>query len=232
MDLSPSALLGLLQWCDSFFPAGGYSQSFGLEEAVREGAVRNGEELFQWIRSRMIHSVLPGEGPIFHAAYEAALAGDLDAVSDWDARGLAIRVPWESREGSRAMGVRWIRMAAEVYPSEWTRTCREALTDGRLRGDPAVAFALGGAAAGRGLLPTFWGYLYVASAGQVSCGLRLLPVGQGEGQRMLSRLWPELVAPMQERGIARPSEAISSFSPGQEIRAMRHEIAETRLFQS
>jgi urease accessory protein len=233
MDLSAEALLGLLQWCDSFFPAGGYAHSFGLEEAVRDGTVREAEGLFRSIRSKLIHSVFPGECVVLRTSYEAALQQDLVTVSRLDEQGIAMRLPMEFREGGRAMGRRWIQMTADLYPSPWTLRCLDALKEGKLRGDPSVAFALAGAAAGRALLPTVVGYLYGIASGQVSAGLRLLPIGQGEGQRILSRLWKEIC---EERGL----EAIllergatpASFQPALEIRAMRHETAEMRLFQS
>ncbi len=232
MDLSVKDLLGLLQWCDSFFPAGGYAHSFGLEEAVRDGAIRDGERLFGWIRAKLIHSVFPGESVLLRAAYQAALRKDLHSLSRFDEEGMAMRLPMEFREGSRAMGRRWIQMTADLYPTSWTKACLEALGEGRLRGDPAVAFALAGVAAGRPLVPTLIGYVYGVASGQVSAGLRLLPIGQTEGQRILQRLWGELTESRIKEIFSDPLPAPASFLPAAEIRGMRHETAEMRLFQS
>jgi urease accessory protein len=233
MDLSAKDLLSLLQWCDSLFPAGAYAHSFGLEEAVRDGSVRDGEGLFRFIRAKMIHSVFPGECVLLRAAYEAALRQDLTALSTLEEEGIAMRLPMEFREGSRAIGRRWIQMTADLYPSPWTRGCLEALGAGRLRGDPAVAFALTGAAAERPLVPTLIGYVYGIASGQVSAGLRLLPIGQGEGQRILARLWREICEEgALEKAISARDVAPASFQPALEIRGMRHETAEMRLFQS
>lgn len=233
MNLSPQDLLGLLQWCDSLFPAGGYAHSFGLEEAVREGAVREGEGLFRSIRAKMIHSVFPGECVLIRKAYEAAVRADLKSLSLLDEEGMAMRLPMEFREGSRAIGRRWIQMTADLYPSSWTRGCLEALKEGQLRGDPAVAFALAGVAAERPMVPTLIGYLYGMASGQVSAGLRLLPIGQGEGQRILARLWREICeGGTLERVFSESDARPASFQPALEIRSMRHEMAEMRLFQS
>lgn len=232
MDLSARDLLGLLQWCDSFFPAGGYAHSFGLEEAVRDGTVRDGEGLFRSIRAKLIHSVFPGECVLLRAAYEAALQQDLETLSALDEKGIAMRLPTEFREGGRAMGRRWLQMTADLYSSLWTKKCLQALGEGKLRGDPSVAFALAGAAAGRPLLPTVIGYLYGIASGQVSAGLRLLPIGQTEGQRILQRLWGELTEGRIKEIFSDPLPAPSSFLPAAEIRGMRHEMAEMRLFQS
>lgn len=143
-----------------------------------------------------------------------------------------MRLPREHQEGGRAIGRRWIQMTADLYPGRWANRCLEALSHGRLRGDPAVAFALAGAAAGRPLIPTLIGYLYGVASGQVSAGLRLLPMGQGEGQRILHQVLSvlgEADGPMAER----MEEAVPfSFQPALEIRGMRHETAEMRLFQS
>jgi urease accessory protein len=233
MNLSPKDLLGLLQWCDSLFPAGGYAHSFGLEEAVRDGTVRDGEGLFRSIRAKMAHSVFPGECVLIRKAYAAAVQADLKTLSALDEEGMAMRLPMEFREGSRAIGRRWIQMTADLYPSSWTRGCLEALGEGRLRGDPAVAFALAGAASERALVPTLIGYLYGTASGQVSAGLRLLPIGQGEGQRILARLWREICDEGTLEKVLSESDATpASFQPALEIRSMRHEMAEMRLFQS
>lgn len=233
MNLSPQDLLGLLQWCDSLFPAGGYAHSFGLEEAVREGAVRDGEGLFRSIRAKMIHSVFPGECVLIRKAYEAAARVDLMSLFLLDEEGMAMRLPMEFREGGRAIGRRWIQMTADLYPSSWTRGCLEALKKGSLQGDPAVAFALAGIAAGRPMVPTLIGYLYGMGSGQVSAGLRLLPIGQGEGQRILARLWREICeGGALEQVLSERDAAPASFQPALEIRSMRHEMAEMRLFQS
>jgi len=233
MNLSPQDLLTLLQWCDSLFPAGSYAHSFGLEEAVREGRVRDGEGLFQSIRAKLIYAVFPGESVLLRAAYDAALQQDLAALSALDEAGMAMRLPMEFREGGRAIGRRWIQMTADLYPTSWTKRCLEALAEGRLRGDSAVAFALAGVAAERPFIPTLIGYVYGVASSQVSAGLRLLPIGQGEGQRILDRLWREVCdAGMLETVVSQSDATPASFQPALEIRSMRHEMAEMRLFQS
>ncbi|MBI3803894.1 MAG: hypothetical protein HY282_09050 [Nitrospirae bacterium] len=232
MDLSVRALFGLMQWCDSLFPAGGYAHSFGLEEAVRDKTVHNGDTLFLWIRSKLLYAVVPGEGVLLRQAHAAALREALDSVCQLDAEGLAIRLAREHREGGRAIGRRWIQMTADLYPTGWTARCLQALADGALRGDPAVAFALAGAASGRPALPTLAGYFYGVASGQVSAGLRLLPIGQGEGQRILHRIWEMLEAATALEEIVAEETVPSSFQPALEIRGMRHEAAEMRLFQS
>lgn len=233
MNLSAKDLFSLLQWCDSFFPAGGYAHSFGLEEAVRDGTVRDGEGLFRSIRAKLIHAVFPGEAVLLRSAYEAAVRQDLPGLYRLDEEGIAMRLPMEFREGGRAMGRRWIQIAADLYPTPWTKKCLQGLGEGKLRGDPSVAFALAGTAAGRPLLPTVIGYLYGIASGQVSAGLRLLPMGQGEGQRILARLWREICESGALEGLLVESVAVpASFQPALEIRGMRHETAGMRLFQS
>jgi urease accessory protein len=107
------------------------------------------------------------------------------------------------------------------------------LKEGQLRGDPAVAFALAGVASERALVPTLIGYVYGMASGQVSAGLRLLPIGQGEGQRILARLWREICEEgMLEKVLSESDATPASFQPALEIRSMRHEMAEMRLFQS
>ena len=72
-------------------------------------------------------------------------------------------------------------------------------------------------------------YLYQTATGLMSAALKLLPIGQREGQRLLDG-WMSVIAELS--GQAQPDTTMTSWSPVQDIYAMRHSRLESRLFRS
>ena len=78
---------------------------------------------------------------------------------------------------------------------------------------------------------TLLAYLYTVLTGLVAAALRLVPLGQSDGQRLLHELAPlsrELIA---QYSALRPEDAWSA-TPGLEIRSMQHERLYSRLCRS
>ena len=74
-------------------------------------------------------------------------------------------------------------------------------------------------------------YLYVVLTGLIGAALRLVPLGQSDGQRLLHELAPlglDLIA--QYSGL-QPEEAWNT-TPGLDIRSMQHERLYSRLYRS
>jgi urease accessory protein len=72
-------------------------------------------------------------------------------------------------------------------------------------------------------------FLYQSAAGFVSAAMRLCSIGQREGQQVLEEWLPVIDRISREVGI---DERMSSWSPVQDIYAMRHGRLEWRLFRS
>jgi urease accessory protein len=72
-------------------------------------------------------------------------------------------------------------------------------------------------------------FLYQTAAGFVSAAMKLLPIGQREGQRLLAQ-WTPLFIELSRR-IPIKTDMLS-WSPIQDIYAMRHGRLESRLFRS
>jgi urease accessory protein len=94
-----------------------------------------------------------------------------------------------------------------------------------------VAFGLIASAKGWEAQATASALLYAACAQLVGAALRLMPLGQLAGQRILWNLRPVIarLAVAAENGAA---DEIWSFVPGIEIAAMQHAQLSARLFRS
>ncbi len=100
-------------------------------------------------------------------------------------------------------------------------------------GPCAYPVAVAAAAAGHGiaLVPALAAYLHALAANLISAGVRLIPLGQTDGQRVLAALEP-LIAAAAARALTTPLEEVGSAAFRADLASLRHETQYTRLFRS
>lgn len=211
-----AALLQLAQWLSPAFPVGGFAHSQGLDWAIAEGRLRTAGDLAGWLADVLAH----GAGRSDAILLCLALGGEapLDALADL-ARALA---PGRERlEETEAQGAAFAAAVAAV------RGGAAAV------GDPGALpypLAVGVAARGLGLPPALvaaW-WLQAVACNLVQVAVRLVPLGQSEGQRVLAGLRPLILRLAAEAAEAGP-EDIGSASFGADLAGMLHETQEVRL---
>lgn len=225
------AFLALLQLADGLFPAGGFAHSFGLETYAQEGRVRDRAGLEAFVRAHLELAAGPCDAVATAHAVRRAAAADLAGLLALDARLEAMKCVPELRAASRQMGRQTLRVAAALGDDAILSTLARAVDEGTAPGHHALAF---GAALGRaGATPeaAAAAYLYSTAALLVGAGLRLIALGQLDGQRVLAALGP-LVARLAADAAARAVDDMWSFTPGLELASLRHAALEARLFRS
>ncbi|MEW6247880.1 MAG: urease accessory UreF family protein [Nitrospirota bacterium] len=224
------SLLRGLRFIDSFFPSGGYAFSSGLEAAVQGGAVRNVDDLSRYVKDLFRGGIRRREAVAVAVAHQAVATGRLEAALKVDRELDAMKIGRESRMASRQMGRQVIRVAADQFREHrLLEEFRTAIEEDRTPGHLPVSIGLALAACGWTRTDTIAAYLYQTAVGFVSAAMKLLPVGQREGQRLLESwalLLTELSRQVQGRSV------LMSWSPVQDIYAMRHSRLESRLFRS
>ena len=231
MKASGSRLLSLLQFGDSAFPAGGYAHSFGLESYCQSGVVRDATSLARFLMTQLEGSTGPCDATAAARALGAMQAGDRDECRSLDEIVEAMKPVREFREGSRQMGRQTLRVATALTGDASLAAYLEEVTAGGAPGHHAVAFGMAGGLLGWTGLEAATAFLYSTSALLVGAALRLLPIGQVEGQRVLWGLHP-VVERLGREAAAREAADLWSFTPGIDIEGMRHERLEARLFRS
>jgi len=229
--MDTEALAVLLQFTDGLFPAGGYAHSFGLETYVQEGTVRDRDGVLAFLRAHLEGSAGPGDAVAVVLALDLSRADDLAGLVALDARLDAMRPAAELREASRQMGRQTLRVAASLTEAPLLRRLHDEAEAGRTSGHHPVVFGAVGGAAGWTHMAAALGYLHAAAAVVVGAALRLLPLGQLEGQRLLATVRPLMVR-LAEGAASATADDLWGFTPGIDAASMRHAQLEARLFRS
>jgi urease accessory protein len=221
------ALSTLLIWFSPAFPIGAFSFSHGLEWAVEQGDVADRESLEGWLRSLISHGSGWTDACLFALAHRAAVDGQWKKLSAIAALGEALQPTAERRLESGMQGAAFQR----AVMTGWTNAALEHLA-GNTRSTP-LAVVAGVAAAGAGALrlPAVTAYLTGFAQNLVSAVVRLAPIGQSDGLRVLAALQP-LIARTAERATRAKPADIGGFAFRSDIASMRHETQGTRLFRS
>lgn len=226
-----ASTLALLQVADSQFPAGTFAHSYGLEQLVRDGWVRDVPALDSAVRSIIELQSAQSDARAVVRARVAAEAGDLASLCSTDAALFRMKAAEEARAASVATGTRLLR---EVVPHDESATltafCAE-VSAGRTPGTHPVAFGVVGAALG---IPAqaLAGALVLGSATVLlSAAMRLFSVSHRDVQGILHRLRP-LIAEVAGEAAASAETPFAASHPLQEIASMRHRDARARFFAS
>lgn len=228
--MNTQSLLEGLRFVDSFFPSGGYAFSSGLEAAVQGGAVKNSDQLARYVEDFLRGGMSRREVLAVKIANVAGAEGMISSALEMDRRLDATKLSRESRMASRQMGRQVIRVAADQIKAKSILTAyRDEVESARAPGHLAVTFGLTLGVCGWGSEEAAVAFLYQTAAGFVSAAMRLTPLGQHEAQRILGE-WLPLIERISKESDS--SEAMSSWSPIQDIYSMRHGSLEWRLFRS
>ncbi len=225
------AWLAVLQFADGLFPAGGFAHSFGLETYAQEGAVRDRAGLEAFVAAHLEGSAGPCDAVAAAAAVRLAAARDVTGWVALDERLEAMKAVPETRAASRQMGRQTLRVAAALGPDPFMADLARAVEDGLTPGHHAAVFGAALGRAGAGPEVVAGAYLHSTAALLVGAGLRLVALGQVDGQRVLGAMRPR-IARLASAAAAATAADMWSFNPGLELAGLRHAALEARLFRS
>ena len=229
MSIDP--LLSLLQFADGLFPTGGYAHSFGLEYYVQAGVVRDPAGVEEFVRAHLGGTAGPCDAVAVVSALALGELEDLDGCLALDETLDAMKPVKEFRDASRQMGRQTLRVAAALAGHPMLRAFSESVDSGRTPGHHSLAYGLAGSAFGWAREAAARAYLYSTTALLVGAALRLLPIGQLDGQRILWAAGP-LIARLAREAAGKGPADLWSFAPGIEIAGMRHARLDARLFRT
>ena len=220
-----TAELRLWQLISPALPVGAYAYSAGLETAVHRGWVSDEESFARWSGGQLRHALSALDVPLLGRLMAAWSAADGAAVEYWTGWLLASRETAELRAEDRHLGRALARLLVDLGESRahgWDRDGE--VTWATLFALAAVAWKIPPEAAARGYL---WAWL----ENQVAAAVKLVPLGQSAGQRVLLRLADD-IEPAVAGGLDLPEDDIGAGAPGLALASSWHETQYTRLFRS
>ena len=226
-ELSPTALMMLMQLASPALPVGGFSYSEGLEAAVEHGLVHDEASAQTWLIDQLLLVQARSDLAVLAQAMAAWAQPDvprLQQLNDWL---LQTRETHEMRLQTEQMGrslVDWLRNQAQADAARLS-ICTA------LPPTWPLAFALAlhthQAPVRDGLLASAFGW----AENMVQAALKSVPLGQRSGQRILAALSaaiPEAVSHAMGLG----DDDRQAFAPRLAILSARHETQYSRLFRS
>jgi len=217
----PAALQRLLTWLSPAFPVGAFAWSAGLETAIMDGRVTDSRSLQSWLDGALAHGGLRTDAIVLAHAFrataeQAALAGLAELY-------IALTPAAERRAETLMTGDAFV-IAARAWPADVFE---------RLPQPCPYPIAVGATAAAHqiGERDTLLAFLTAAIHGQVSVAVRLVPLGQTAGLRVMAALEPA-IAQLAAFALTAGLADLGSIAYAADIAQMRHEMLEPRIFSS
>jgi urease accessory protein len=223
--VTDSDLFRLMAWTSPAYPVGGFSYSHGIEMAVEEGRLRKQADLVAYIASVLRQGAGRVDAVLFAQAHAA---NDEDALDEIAELAAAWRGTAETALEATQQGGSFASVTVSCWPDP-----RFAAFAARHRGRLSHAVAFGAAAgmAGIPLRPALFAFLQGFCANLVSAGVRLIPLGQTDGQIATAALLP-IITECADAALTTSLEELGTASPLLDMLSMRHETQYTRLFRS
>lgn len=227
--LDESGLYRLMSWLSPGYPVGAFSYSHGVEYAVEAGLVTDGEGLRRWIEGIIRHGTGRIDVDLFRDSWRAAQGeGDLAAIVELAG---ALRGTAEMALESASQGAAFLDAVLATAQDPKVLDAMTRLAQLERKPAYAVAVAVAAASCGVPLRPSLAAFLQAVAANLVSAGVRLVPLGQSDGQRALARLEP-VILDAADAALSRDPEDLGAAVPMVDWCSMQHETQYTRLFRS
>jgi urease accessory protein len=227
----PLALLRLQSWLSPAFPTGSYSYSHGVEWAVEAGDVHDRASLVDWLQADLCYGTGRNEAICFAEAWDCAISDDRAKLFDVAELAAAFRGTSELALESSQQGAAGLAILCRIWPDPLLDWLSERLRERHVQ--PVLAVVLGARSARQGVpvsfaLPAFLqGYV----ANLVTAGVRLIPLGQTDGQLAIAEL-EEAVLTASGNTEKATIDDLGSAAFMVDLASMAHETQYTRLFRS
>jgi len=224
-------LLRLMAWLSPSFPVGAYAYSHGAESAVETGRISNREDASAWIGFVLEYGSGRVDADLFVGAYLAAEENNADKFVEVASWADALKGTAELGLESRAQGQAFLDAVQGAWPDQRREQFCAALKNADVLPSYATAVAVAAAFAGVGLQAALGAYLHGFSANIASAIVRLVPLGQSDGQKIIAAM-----EPVVERALANALERDPADTGSAAFMvdwlSMKHETQYSRLFRS
>ena len=206
-------LITVMQWMSPAFPIGAFAYSHGLEWAIYKGRVSNGEKLHKWITDLIEYGSLRTDAIFISLILRGHDPNEMNELA------MALCPAGERLLETKLQGSAFAKVIKDVWQQDI----------GELSLPIAVALAAKNQSIEQNLiLPA---YLHAFCSNLISVAIRLIPIGQTEGQRIMAELSSKILNLVQTASESEIDD-LNSACFISDVSAMEHEYLEPRIFKT
>jgi urease accessory protein len=226
--LPHAALYRLMTWLSPAYPIGAFSYSGGIEWAVEAGDITDAETLGHWLEAALRVGTGASDGIFFCHTHRAMTHGDPAALAETAALAAAFVPTRERYQETTTLGRAFLEVTRAAWPCPAFEQLQQYWT-----GPVTYPIAVGAACAGHAipLAPALHAFITAVTSNWISAGVRLIPLGHTDSQRLMKALEPA-VAAVAQRALSAALDDLCSATFRADIAGARHETQYTRLFRS
>lgn len=224
--MDSAELYRLMVWLSPSYPVGSFSYSHGLEWLVESGAIADKDSLASWLADLITLGSGRNDAILFAESWR--MAGDEKALCRICELASAFSPSAERALETEAQGDAF----CDVTRRTWSSATLDRLAE--IYPFPVcypVAVGIAAADHKLTLAASLRAYMHAFAANLVSAGVRLVPLGHSDGQRVMQMMEAPVEAAArtgEEAGLS----ALGGSTVMADIASMKHETQYTRLFRS
>jgi urease accessory protein len=222
MDTTIESRIALLQAFDPLFPTGAYTMSGGMETYTQKGLVHDKPTLVSYLKAQVC--ILPyGDLGVCAKTAQGEDFIFLDSLC------AAMKQPFEIRTGSEKICTRFLKTQGGLcdYPS--LAAYRQAIKLEKCRGHYPVAAGLFIRDLKTDIKNALELYCYSLLSQTVNHAVKLIPLGQSDGQAALFETL-RLIPGAAQKALAADVDELGVSGCGFDLRAIQHETLYGRLY--
>lgn len=223
ITISPGAQALLAAWFSPSCPVGAFSYSHGLETLHQHGGLNTRAEAEHAVATALTAGAGRSDIVLLAEAYRAAEGRDPARLAAARTIGAALAPSAERQLETLRQGEAFADLIDAVWPLATPLAARPM--------PHPVAVGAAGAGHGVPLAPLAYAYAIGFAANLISAAVRLVPLGQTDGQRITAALAP-VAALAVDDALDAPFDDIGSATLGLDLASMAHECQEVRLYRS
>ena len=205
----------VMAWLSPSFPIGSFAYSHGLEFEISCGNICTGQDIQEWIENLLRNGSGWNELVLFSQAYKS----DRKSLEELSDLAKALAQSKERYEETVALGRAFTKIASKMMGVKCNGMPLPIVMGFKAKiEDISLGY----------ILPL---YAHYFTANLISVGVRLIPLGQTEGLRVLFNLFPIMEEIAKAASVAKLTNLRNSCILA-DIASMRHETLKTRIFRS
>lgn len=221
----------LLHISDPTLPIGAYSHSAGLETYVQLGLVNSVATTRDFIFEFLASNFKLNDAAYMMLAYLASVEENIDELIRIDQEITAVKAPKEIRIASHKLGIRMVKIFQRNMKVSLITQLETEIKNKNALGHYPLVYAIYAQAMNIPIRDALFAFYYNAAVGLITNSVKLVPLGQLDGQDILFEM-NKLIPGLIEETLVLNRELIGTCSTGLDIRSMQHERLYSRLYMS